>query len=357
VEVGGVRFFEELGDELERVARATPAPRRGSGPAGWIARAGALVGRILRAAPAVAAVVVAIAVGAFFVLNTRSVRRPPATHVVVSPPGLASSASREQSLIDSAWRSAAAKDPGCALRRTRLTFSDASPSGALISQLGVLRRSADAAAYRPLLSLGVQGDPVYTRYIRLARSQFLGAAVSPQRVLYYIVPAGNVVGRLPVLTRCYAEQGAALRRLLGRVSEPLRASTLALAQQEREARQHPAGIAVQVVVQGSAGEEFVDAYAATTAQLAQRGATGSGFPSRNGMIVSGVVPDGVATVTLHYPAVRHGGKTAAAFNVTAHPVNNVFIVELPRTFGVAAPTATTWRAAGGTVIRTIHQPG
>jgi hypothetical protein len=46
-------------------------------------------------------------------------------------------------------------------------------------------------------------------------------------------------------------------------------------------------------------------------------------------------------------------------SVTARPVENVFVVRLPRSFmpqafGGTTPDSIKWRAANGTVIRTIH---
>ena len=79
--------------------------------------------------------------------------------------------------------------------------------------------------------------------------------------------------------------------------------------------------------------------------------------SLDSSLVSGIVPDGVATVTLHYPAGRVGGysrKMAHAATVTTRPVNNVVVVTVPRGGGNGDSWRTmTWRAANGTVIKTI----
>jgi hypothetical protein len=362
--VSEIRFFEELGAELNRAARRALAPPTPSKPAGALARVRSLLRAILRGAPALlgVAVTLAVALGALLVIVHRrpAPSKPPSRPPIGrAPSGLLANPSpqqsREQKYIDSAWLATETRDPGCVPGKPKLTFSNAAPSAALLSGLGILRRSTGVTDLHPLLPFGLPlGDPVYSRYIRLARSQLLPAPVSPQRVSYYVVPAANVVGALPPSARCYAEQAAALRTLLPQIPEPLRASTLSLAQQERDEQQHPEGVAVQVVGIGNAGEANVDQYAATTAELEQRGAIGTGFQWRNALVVSGVVPDGVATVTLHYPAASNGGGTAGAFSVTTHPVNNVFVVRLPRTFGVAAPDETTWRADDGSVIKTIR---
>jgi hypothetical protein len=86
-------------------------------------------------------------------------------------------------------------------------------------------------------------------------------------------------------------------------------------------------------------------------------ATGQG---PNTSFVAGVVPDGVASVTLHYSAGPLGGyshKHVAAANITTKPVNNVIIAIVPRPTGNALPSTITWRAADGRIIKTISEPG
>jgi hypothetical protein len=72
----------------------------------------------------------------------------------------------------------------------------------------------------------------------------------------------------------------------------------------------------------------------------------------------GVVPDGVATVTLHYPAGKLGGfshRSGPALTVTGHVVDNVVVVTVERAGNQAGgAVTTTWRAANGTVVKTLH---
>ena len=73
----------------------------------------------------------------------------------------------------------------------------------------------------------------------------------------------------------------------------------------------------------------------------------------------GVVPDGVASVTLHFPAQSGGANPAPPLSVTARPIKNAFIIRVPRSFipqafGGTTPDSIKWQAANGTVIRTIH---
>ena len=85
------------------------------------------------------------------------------------------------------------------------------------------------------------------------------------------------------------------------------------------------------------------------------GGTGAD-PART--LFAGVVPDGVATVTLHYPAGKLGGfsrRHGLALTVTGHAVNNVVVISVERAGAQAIRTVTTtWRAADGAAIRIFH---
>jgi hypothetical protein len=104
----------------------------------------------------------------------------------------------------------------------------------------------------------------------------------------------------------------------------------------------------------------VDAYSATTTHFQQRGAISQdGLRSGASTVLSGIVPDGVASVALHFPARFGGANPAPPLSVTVRPVENVFVVRVPRSFipqafGGTTPDSIKWRAANGTVIRTIH---
>jgi hypothetical protein len=84
-------------------------------------------------------------------------------------------------------------------------------------------------------------------------------------------------------------------------------------------------------------------------------ADGQMFDSRwshGSATLSGIVPDGVAKISLHYAATPLGRHAAT---VTATPVENVFVVSIPRAIiNAALPTTIVWRSAEGSIIRTIH---
>jgi hypothetical protein len=100
----------------------------------------------------------------------------------------------------------------------------------------------------------------------------------------------------------------------------------------------------------------------TAAQIEARGmwiSIGGGTgadPART--LFAGIVPDGVATVTLQYPAGKLGGfshRSGPALTVTGHAVNNVVVISVERA-GEQARLAvtTTWRDANGAVLKTLH---
>jgi hypothetical protein len=73
--------------------------------------------------------------------------------------------------------------------------------------------------------------------------------------------------------------------------------------------------------------------------------------------VYGIVPDGVARVTIRYV----GPGRHRLINVNARPVNNVFFVPVPAAVAGSAlpvvPSAVVWRSRKGRVMKTIHTGG
>jgi hypothetical protein len=358
--VSGERFFEELGAELERAARAK-LDAGTTEPAGHWGRVRSSLAAGRRAAPTAVGVGVALAavVGVFLLIaGVRHRPRPAPTPrpVAVTLPGLPIDPTRrpsaEQRYIDNAWLSVERRDPGCVPRQPTVKFSDGAPSRTLLSSLGVLRLPAGPNDAAFASEHGPEpGTQVYRRYVHLARvMQFSSPALAGPQVgySYYLVPAGNVVGAVPGPAHCYADQAAALQAELETVSPGVRGSATRLAAQERYDDQHPEGIGVEAQGPGPG-----DTYAGTTRELQQRGLLGAAVPIGSATVVSGVVPDGVANVTLHYPPAAHAGRVAPVFTVTEHPINNVFVASLPRAFGVNSPDKVTWRARNGRVIRTI----
>jgi hypothetical protein len=74
-----------------------------------------------------------------------------------------------------------------------------------------------------------------------------------------------------------------------------------------------------------------------------------------------IVPDGVASVTLRYPAGRASGyspKVSPPFTVTAPAIGNELVVTVPRSAGggpIGNPTVMIWRNAQGRAVRSFHR--
>ena len=176
--------------------------------------------------------------------------------------------------------------------------------------LGVLRRPATTEDALPPRVLARERNEVFVRYIRRAR------VASGQS--YYVVPTFHV-------------QCAPLK--------PVEVITLWSLGAKSPGGQVGAPTAT---VFKNAGGLF--------------GSFGTGA-SKN-LTVAGVVPDGVASVTLHYAAIRanSAGPAAQSVTVTAQVVNNVVLETVPQGAVVAESPTIIWRAANGHVIKKFSQP-
>lgn len=222
--------------------------------------------------------------------------------------------SHQRSLLGSAGRApakTARQSPsscqGKALRRA--------PSRSLLSILGVLRRPATAADAGSGIAAHGFTSAVFVNYIRRARV----VDGSP----YYVYPAivgGCGTGEAP-------HEGIMELATNVNIGHGLTAGT------------------------GGGG--------ATAAQIEQGGDAGSsGVPgSSTSATLTMVVPDGVAKVTLHYPAGHASGyspKISPAVTITTAPVNNLVVVLVPRSSPLQQGTM-TWRAADGRVIKKLDK--
>ena len=333
----------------------------GRGPVGSGARGRVPALAVFRALPALLVVGMAFGVGAVFLVLA---------HPRPSPSLTAAARLRlEQRYVAIARLRTERRDPKCVAVAPTFSVSPGTPSNALLSSLAALRQAGGAPIGVVDNEVQHVGPPVpsevYLRFERLARTVTLPAtrSASAMSIRYYVVAAGNVTGAAVAPLRCDAEQTAALRDELPQIPRALRTSTLQLAAQALAQRraivQQAEGIAI-LALSPTGVDTLVDSYSATAAQLQRRGAISqAGFKWGTGTIFSGVVPDGVAKVTLHFPAQSRAGKSGPPYRVTTHPVGNVFVVRLPRTFvpqafGGITPDTTIWRTANGTVIKTIH---
>ena len=332
-----------------------------AGAAGSVGRTRRLALAGARGLPVILVVAVTLGVGAAFVVLVHARHASTAT--------AAAQLRREQRYITIARLQTERHDPACVPALQPPVRVDGTPSRELLSSLAALRAPGGV----PIGGMGDDlqhvGPPVptgvYAQYERLARTVALPATRSAPAasIRVYVVAAANVTGAALVPSRCDAEQSAALRGELPQIPSALRTPTLQLASrtvaERRAAVQNAKGIAVVALSPGANGPS-IDAYSATTTQFLQRGAISQvGFRSGSGTVLSGVVPNVVASVTLDFPARVGGANPAPPLSVTARPVKNVFVVRLPtnlipQAFGGTTPDSITWRAANGTVVRTIH---
>jgi hypothetical protein len=207
---------------------------------------------------------------------------------------------------------------------SRGTTTDGRPSQSLLSILGVLRIPATPAdtpspkLEEALTRFPIGGSQVFVKYIRRAR-------VTPTGT-YYVYPVrATHCGQLPVS-----------------------GESIVLSDVLKGCGPVPVGVTI-----GSVGG--LSAAQIEAGHALEYG--GGCFRSLDTSLVSGIVPDGVATVTLIYPAGRVGGyshKTAPASSITADVVGNVVVMTVPRGGGNGRSwTTMTWGAANGTTIKTF----
>jgi hypothetical protein len=362
------RFFEDLEAQLEAAARAqTAAARKGDhhprAPRRRLRPRGGAIAVPLGLAVTVAVVVVA--------LSLHGGSRPQAAagnaptggvppHVTYSGVGgmeavgsLGPASPQQQheltyivSAQQSALKSAACKPPPL----PHTTVSNGSPRTQLQSVLGVLRRPATRADTPRVPHLSTPFYPseareVFARYARRARVE--------DGVSYFVIPVRGLIETLNYPASCDPAQVAQLRSELPRIPAAERAATLALQQRFLaliRAGQQPAdpnrdSICFMTLSASGTGGGVCGA---TAALIARNGAMQS-----NGHVLSGVVPDGVASVTLHYPA----SNGSPALTVTTGVAGNVFAASLARLTQAANwPPDIAWRSATGRVIKTISTP-
>jgi hypothetical protein len=187
------------------------------------------------------------------------------------------------------------------------TTSEASPGPAVLSMLAVLRSPQTALDTLPASSLpgGVphMGEGIYIKYVREA-GVILGTS-------YYVIP---------VAKGCASSKE-------------------------------------EVILYTDTARGF-SGWSGATLHAIERGRLLGSEGTAASSVVSGIVPDGVATVTLEYAAAKPSAMSPTkqrAVTVTAKPVNNVFAVRVPQNPGSASlPKAIVWRSAKGAVIKRIH---
>jgi hypothetical protein len=242
--------------------------------------------------------------------------------------------------INAAIAAVAHLDPGCNTL-VEAGISQGTPT-TLLPLLGVLRRHPrQRPVSRSLLAFGQDAGSVYVNYLHPSRVAF--------GQTYYVVP---LLRGAPVAapTRCISEQKRELRSRLRALPVTLRRSTLSLGarafSRERRVRQ-PEEVIALMQSAGSSGDRGSSAETACCATAAAI-AAGRGAGATLGPVLSFVVPDGVATVTLSGAPPHHRIQT-----ITTRPVGNVVVVYRPVRIRTARQVTEIWRSADGAIIKTL----
>lgn len=340
-------FFDDLEDQLRSAARVQAGaddvapsrrPRRS-----WL-HAG------LGAAPVVAAILVVLVVvgGALLLLGHRGGH---GSQAPASPPAsggvnaLIARTPKRQLDRELAYMAAATRKPlrsrTCAVHQPNgVSVVHGSPGAGLTSVLGVLRRAQTPADH--LRPAALAGTPdVYAGHTRLA--------LSADGVSYFIVPARyDAAASLPS-ARCFDLQRSALRAYLANITPSLRQPTLALQAGlikvgRRLATDAPRSTICLVTASGDSG----GADCGITAAEIKRG-----VPASYGQgTFSGIVPDGVASVTLRFRTA----PGSPAHSVTGAVRGNVYAVHLANAPSVPVIPTVIWRSADGHVLKVVPAP-
>lgn len=289
----------------------------------------------------------------------------------------------DDAAVAAAWNTAWREDPSCGpgARMARGSgVSYGTPSATMLSTLPVLSSPATSADRLPTrLDTGgrplpwLQGGRIYVRYVRRVR-------VAYGRT-FWLVPAAGL-GRPPLppaaANHCYQLTVAALRAELPTVPPAKRAATrrygdaeFALGRYNLETSKVYEGVFLfdespparfcrtlrgrkLCGSEGGGGGGDVQSLESIQ-QGGPLGGGGGGNPPIP-TVMDGIVPAGVASVTLQFPATHHGSRRLPALNATGDVVNNVFVIPVPTLFQRGGwPSAAIWRASSGKVIKTINE--
>jgi hypothetical protein len=229
------------------------------------------------------------------------------------------------------------------------------PGQDLSSVLGVLHRPAPASqrvserALRrlPVGRINEVGRGIYLRYVRHGRRN---------GITYYFVPAANVSQFRAVPDRCYREQLKTFRQLAARYPADQRAALIGYEavwlQQARTLAKHPAGVCLATV--GAGGSGTGPCVTAVSLRKFDGRLGVSSYGNDHVTVTVLIVPDRVATVTVHYKRQSYPGRVPRALTVTERAVQNLVIFSLQGAYD--PPSSLVYRSASGSVLWSVSRP-
>ena len=244
---------------------------------------------------------------------------------------------------------------------TRLVAGD--PSADTLALFGVLRRPATAADVVPpvLVSQPLGLGDLFAGYAR-------NVVTADGTLVTVLVGRGSSVAPpispRPASVACVDAEIAFVRGDAGPETSAVRAEAI---RQLRELRRQvkvwagptPPVTDIVRIFQGVDRGGFFEGDAATV--VARRGLFLSGGPggTDTSTTLTGLVPDGVASVEFSYPRAAGRGadyrpyRYPSAFRATAQVQDNVLRIKVPRGDGDALTARMTWRSVTGAVIRVV----
>lgn len=236
------------------------------------------------------------------------------------------------------------------------TFTDARPSDALLNAIGVLRRPAtDADRIDPNALVAPFARGIYRNWARVA------TAVDGRQ--FYVIVAQDRLRPRPIPQSCVALAHAELERLLVHRGPAVRSVALRIERQvDRE--EHPRGgfkpaEAIYLFDRQPDGRAGSGGGGVDLGYFLRHGLFGSSG-SANRSSVSGLVPDGVASVDFTFARKLSRGPHRdpkvypSALALTVRVQDNVVSFAVDRPAPDAFPTRMVWRRADGSVLRVVR---
>jgi hypothetical protein len=277
----------------------------------------------------------------------------------------AAAARREQraiDLINSATREMR-RDPACRQRIDfTTTFTDAVPSAAMRASLSLLRRPAipedliTQDSGPGLEFLGAHG--VYRNWIRMGR-----AADGSE---HYLIVAQDRRFAQPVSRACLRTRHAALVRMTA--GEDRRVRTIALRtearinREEQSAGGFPRHEVIYLFGRAPDGSVGGGGGGVELAWFLRHGLFGTASRgSGDTAEVTGLIPDGVATIEATFAQRASRGPHRAPdlypseLTLTLPVQDNLVAFTVPREARDAFPSKMVWRAADGSIVRTVRE--